>query len=62
MAEYRLSEAADPDIESLYVYGSEAFAPRQAETYFARLTYMFGMLAEFPRMGRSADHLRSGLF
>jgi toxin ParE1/3/4 len=51
MADYRLSEAADADVESIYHYGCEAFGARQAEIYFARLMYVFDMLAEFPRMG-----------
>ncbi len=62
MADYRLSDAADADIESVYLYGSETFGTRQAEAYLARLRYVFDMLAEFPRMGRSTEDLRGGFF
>jgi toxin ParE1/3/4 len=62
MAEYRLSGAADADIESLYLYGLETFGMRQAEAYLARLRYVLDMLAAFPRMGRSLENLRGGFF
>ena len=62
MAEYRLSAAAVADIEAIYLYTDEAFGSRQAEVYVGGLAQAFARLADFPRMGRSADDLRPGLF
>ena len=62
MAEYRLSAAAEADFEAIYLYTDETFGTRQAEAYTLGLKQTFERLADLPRMGRSADNFRPGLF
>lgn len=62
MADYRLSGAAEADIEAIHLYTNETFGPRQAARYIDGLTRSFQMLADFPRTGRRADDLHSDLF
>jgi len=62
MAEYRLSAAAEADIEAIYTYTYQTFGGRQAEIYVSDLKQSFERLADLPRIGRSAEDLGSGLF
>ena len=62
MADYRLSDAAEADIEAIHLDTDETFGPRQAARYIDGLTRSFQMLADFPRTGRSADDLHPDLF
>lgn len=61
MTEYRLSERADADLSSIFVYGFEQFGERQAARYFEELKGVFDKLAQFRKMGRRADSIRNGL-
>ena len=60
MAEVRISVRARADLLSIYAYSHETFGGYQAEAYLSGLERTFGLLADFPRMGRSADELVSG--
>lgn len=62
MADYRLSVAAEADIDAIYLYTDETFGSRQADQYVLGLKHAIERLAEIPRMGRSADDPRPGLF
>ena len=54
---YQLTEPARAEILELYLYGIEKFGLVQADRYLSSLEERFGMLAEFPRMGRAAPRL-----
>jgi toxin ParE1/3/4 len=58
---HRLSQRADRDLRDIYLYGVENFGLAQAERYRLELDGCFGMLSEFPRMGRLSDTIRAGL-
>ena len=60
MADYRLSKQAEADLLSIYDFTQTTFGQYQAEAYHAGLERSFGLLADFPRMGISADELVAG--
>ena len=62
MNSYRLSEAADADIEHILERSIEAWGFDRAEAYLLSLHHTFGRLAEFPNSGRDVSSLRSGYF
>ena len=57
MPEVRLTLQADRDLLDIFVFGLQTFGTRQAERYAATLDHCFQLLAENPRMGRSAPTL-----
>lgn len=61
MADYVLSSAADQSLEEIYIYTHDTHGPAQAEAYHEAFHRMFGLLADFPYLGRSADEFRPGL-
>lgn len=61
MANYFLSSAADRSLEEIYIYTHDTHGPAHAEAYHEAFHRMFGLLADFPYLGRSADEFRSGL-
>ena len=52
MARLRLSEAADADLDAIYVQGIELFGRRQADRYIEGLLETLALIADFPRMAR----------
>ncbi|HVZ29245.1 MAG TPA: type II toxin-antitoxin system RelE/ParE family toxin [Asticcacaulis sp.] len=58
MRRYRLSEAAERDYTTLYVFGLEQFGYPQAERYLDELEETFQRLAAFPEMGRLGMEFR----
>jgi toxin ParE1/3/4 len=62
MAEYRLSTAAESDIQVLFQSSQLMFGARQTDLYMAGLGRAFQNLAETPGMGRRADELKAGFF
>ena len=60
MAEYRLSRQAEADLLTIYASTEEKFGKYQADAYHAGFERSFGLLADFPRMGTSADELEAG--
>ena len=60
MANYRLSRQAVADLLTIYASTEEKFGKYQADAYHAGLERSFALLADFPRMGTSADELVFG--
>jgi toxin ParE1/3/4 len=60
VAEYRLSLKAEKDLLNIYGYTEVKFGRYQAEAYHAGLERTFGLLADFPGIGSSADEIRPG--
>jgi toxin ParE1/3/4 len=58
---YRLSRRAKADLISIYHWSEEAFGRAQADSYAAQFRDAFALLAAFPALGRSADHVKRGL-
>jgi toxin ParE1/3/4 len=58
VARYRLTRRADRKLEAIYRYTLETFGATQADTYFAALEDMFGLLAERPNLGRTFHDYR----
>ena len=55
MAEYRLSPAAERDLEGIWKYTRREWGLEQAERYTDLLTAAFQVLAEAPKSPSSAD-------
>ena len=62
MADYRLSAAAEDDIQILFQSSQLMFGPRQTDIYMTGLGRAFQNLADNPGMGRRSDDLKRGLF
>lgn len=60
MAEYRLTPAAERDLESIWTYTVRQWGVEQAERYIDQLTASFGELAHSPMAAPSCDHIRKG--
>lgn len=60
MTSYRLSPAAEQDLEEIWSYTARTWSPQQAEAYFADLLQGLDMLAANPRIGRTMDRIRPG--
>lgn len=58
---YKLSKAAERDLEQLYRYTILQFGMTQASDYLTELMRTFELLAEFPSMGKSAEWIRPNL-
>jgi toxin ParE1/3/4 len=57
----RLTRLADQHLSDIYLYTAEMFGRAQADSYLQGFTTTFDLLANNPRMGRAADHVRPGL-
>jgi len=62
MADYKLSVAAEEDVDALYQFSLTMFGPRQTDTYMEGLERTFQNLSRTPGMGRSAEHLKPNFF
>jgi toxin ParE1/3/4 len=62
VASFDLTEAADRDLTEIYRYSYRSFGPVQADSYLLALEQCFVRLAQFPQLGRSIAHVRSGYF
>jgi toxin ParE1/3/4 len=60
MAEYRLSPAAERDLQSIWKYTLRERGLEQADRYTDLLTTAFQALAESPRSAPACDHIRQG--
>lgn len=60
MANYRLSEQADEDFESIYVYGLQNFGVAQADAYADGLEARFEQIAMQPALYPAIEHVRQG--
>lgn len=60
MAEYRLSPAAEQDLEDIWLYTFQQWGPDQAQRYVDALAASFADLSRFPKMAPVCDHVRAG--
>lgn len=60
MAEYRLSPAAEPDLESTWKYTREEWGIEQADRGIDLLIAALQVLAESPKSAPARDHIRAG--
>ena len=60
MAEYRLTPAAERDLENIWLYTRRQWSTEQADRYTAILANAFAELAQAPKIAPSCDHIRSG--
>ena len=62
MPKYQLSNAAEEDVEEIYIYSITEFGRKKAVSYVTSLEHCFELLADQPLMGKSIDSLRTGYF
>jgi toxin ParE1/3/4 len=60
VSEFRLSIRARADLIDIYVFSDANFGRYQADAYHAGFERTFGLLADFPGIGASADELVPG--
>lgn len=60
MVNYRLSEQADEDFESIYVLGLLNFGLLQADAYADGLEARFEQIALQPQLYPAIDHVKTG--
>jgi toxin ParE1/3/4 len=54
VSSYRVSAQASRELLATYLKSIEFFGPKQADRYLDELHQVFALLAENPRLGRSA--------
>lgn len=57
---FRLSSRAEAELVWIYDDSEARFGRYQAEAYLAGLDRIFGLLADFPGIGQSAEELKPG--
>jgi toxin ParE1/3/4 len=60
MAEYRLTPAAERDLEAIWTYTFQKWGPDQANRYTDIMTTAFADLARSPKSAPPCDHIRTG--
>jgi len=60
MVSYRLSERADEDFESIYIFGLINFGSWQADVYADGMEARFTQIAEQPQLYPAVDHIKPG--
>lgn len=50
---HRITQRAERDLKDIYRYTAHAFGTLQAEKYLRELDAVFGLIGEYPHMGRS---------
>lgn len=60
MAEYRLTPAAEHDLETIWTYTRQRWDVGQANRYTDILTVAFAELAQSPKTAPACDHIRPG--
>lgn len=60
MAEYRLSDMAERDLEGIWLFTNEQWGADQADRYVDALTAVMGALAITPGTAPPCDHIRNG--
>ncbi len=60
MAEYRLSPAAERDLETIWIYTAQQWGAEQANRYTDFLATAFTDLAKSPMTAPACDHIRPG--
>jgi len=59
---YRVSEAADRDLDEMFVYWATRVSLRIAEKVVDGITERFWLLGEYPRCGKRVPNYAPGLF
>ncbi|MCE2866835.1 MAG: type II toxin-antitoxin system RelE/ParE family toxin [Oxalobacteraceae bacterium] len=60
MAEYRLTPAAERDLELIWTYTLERWGAQQADRYIDTLAAAFEALSQSPKTAPACDHIRQG--
>jgi toxin ParE1/3/4 len=60
MAEYRLTPAAELDLEAIWIYTAQQWSVEQAHRYIDFLTAAFAELVRSPKLAATCDHIRPG--
>jgi toxin ParE1/3/4 len=60
MAEYRLSPAAENDLENIWRYTKKEWGDTQADHYLDLLTNAFATLSAAPKTAPACDYIRAG--
>lgn len=60
MAEYRLTPAAERDLEAIWIYTFQEWGAVQANRYIDNVTMAFAELALSPKSAPACDHIRPG--
>ena len=60
MAEYRLTPAAEGDLEAIWTYTLQQWSAEQADRYIDTLTAAFEELAQSPKSAPACDQIRPG--
>jgi toxin ParE1/3/4 len=60
MAEYRLTPAAEGDLEAIWTYTLQQWSAEQADRYIDTLTAAFAELAQSPKIAPACDQIRPG--
>jgi toxin ParE1/3/4 len=60
MAEYRLTPAAERDLEAIWTYTVQQWDAEQANRYTDIMTAAFAELAQSPKTASACDHIRPG--
>jgi toxin ParE1/3/4 len=60
MGRYRLTKDADADLLTMFLYGFETFGVARADAFRMDMVRCFELLADNPRLGRSADEFAPG--
>lgn len=60
MAEYRLTPAAERDLESIWIHTRQQWGGEQANRYIDSLIAVFADLAQSPKTAPACDHIRPG--
>ena len=60
MAEYRLTPAAERDLETIWHYTRQQWGREQAGRYIDSLIAVFGELAQSPKTAPACNHIRPG--
>lgn len=60
MADYRLTPAAELDLERIWRYSAESWGTDQADRYIDVLVQGFDSISEAPKAAPKCDYIRSG--
>lgn len=60
MPEYRLTPAAERDLEAIWRHTAQHWSLEQANRYTDLLVTAFSDLAQFPKIAPACDHIRPG--
>lgn len=60
VAEFRLTPAAERDLEAIWFYTARQWSLEKADRYIDALTAAFINLSEAPKTAPSCNHIRSG--